>query len=472
MTRPVVVLWLVTMLGALLRLYHLEFKSLWLDEARLFWIATGDLKQVLQQNAAYNSAPPLFALLLRAVLGVDDSEPALRSIACIAGVAAVPAMYLLAREFASSRIACVAALLVAVAPGQVRYSQQVREYALAFLLAVGMLLAFCRFTRQPTMGSTFLLVSVVSVSFFTQYGLALLFLAINLVAFTMLFRMEQPRRAYTLWLVLLLFASLAVMGVYHLALKEQFSGGRAAYYLHGAYWDGSFRSLARMAILNTEHIFLFAFPTPLMVFACALGLLEATRDPSRKLAVWLLVAPMIVTFGLAMARMYPYVGTRHTMFLLPMIYVFAALGVGFLSRQRYTRIASAVLVILLVGYGLAQTARYQRDRRPENIRPVVAQLLAESSKKDRIYVHSGATDAFKYYVRGVSRPWIEGENKNEDPRRYAEQLDALLEDRSTLWLVFSHIRQGDLQQVLAYIASRRKLEAVHEGEGAWLYVVR
>jgi hypothetical protein len=471
--KPLVTVCCITALAALLRIFHLGAKSLWLDEALLYWFANGDLKHVLEQNAAYNSAPPLFALLLHGVISIDRSEEALRAISCIAGILAVPSIYLLARQFVSGQWASFAALLAAVAPAQVEYSQQVREYSLTFLLAVVMLLVFCRFLQQRSWSFALLLSLVVSVSLFTQYGLALLFFAINLVFLALLFRIDQPKRAVILWLWVLLVASISVAAVYHLSLKHHWvPGGRAAYYLPDAYWNGSLRSLFRMAILNTETIFNFAFPTPLLILACALGMVEVAKSDRQWTALWLLAAPLALTFAMGIVRAYPYSGTRQTIFLTPMMYVFAALGMAFLSRQRSSRAVIGILTVLLVGYGLKNTALYYLSAQPQNIRPIVGKLLSSVSQGDRIYVHSGAGPAFSYYFQEQARPVIWGENRREEPEKYLQQLDAVVGQRTKLWLVFSHIEQDEMQKILMYVSSRRRLELVQQEEGAWLYVAQ
>src|SRR5579862_6147360 len=90
----------IILLGACLRLYHLGFKSLWLDEAVLYWISRGDWASIIAQNASQNSAPLTFALLLHAVsCWWGESESALRLISCVAGIASIPALYFLGRQF-------------------------------------------------------------------------------------------------------------------------------------------------------------------------------------------------------------------------------------------------------------------------------------------------------------------------------------------------------------------------------------
>ena len=92
--KPVLVVVSISIFGAFLRLYHLGFKPLWLDEAVLYWIAhSNNLQNVIANNASSNSAPPLFAILINFILNLGDSETVLRSLSWLGGVASIIAIY-------------------------------------------------------------------------------------------------------------------------------------------------------------------------------------------------------------------------------------------------------------------------------------------------------------------------------------------------------------------------------------------
>lgn len=218
LTHPLLLLPLITAFGAMLRIHHLGFKSLWADEATLFHIANGDIRHVLIENAAGNSAPPLFALLLSGVMHLSTSEAGLRAIACAAGVVAIPVIYALSRQFMTQLPAYFAALLVAITREQIHYSQQVREYSLAFLLATTLLLAFCLFIRKASWRTTLLLTAVGTLALFTQYGLAVLIISLNLIFLIFAWRSapQQHHRALFIWGVIQAFFCVVTISVYFL----------------------------------------------------------------------------------------------------------------------------------------------------------------------------------------------------------------------------------------------------------------
>jgi len=121
------------------------------------------------------------------VVQLSETEFALRFIPWLAGVASIPVVYFLARQFTGKIPAYVSAGLVALAPTQVRYSQELREYSLAFLLAALMILFFTRYLRENKIKDLIPMTVLMVIAVFTQYGLALLIIALNIIFLIQLF---------------------------------------------------------------------------------------------------------------------------------------------------------------------------------------------------------------------------------------------------------------------------------------------
>jgi hypothetical protein len=213
------------LVGAGLRLSHLGDRSLSTDEANVFWMARGTIDEIILHNAAGNSAPPLYALALNPLAEAHASEAALRSLSCAAGIAALAALYLLAREYNGPTGALFAVFVAALAPSQVFYSQFLREYSLAVLCAALLLLAFTRFQRRPSWRNWVALTALGVLGIDLQYGLALLLLALNAV-----FVLELPaatdRWRRILWWTLAQTGALgAAWMVYQQTLRHQLRPG-------------------------------------------------------------------------------------------------------------------------------------------------------------------------------------------------------------------------------------------------------
>jgi uncharacterized membrane protein len=144
----------IVVLAALLRLATLGRQSLWFDEAftpvHVFRHSLGATLHAMSQT---ENTPPLWYVLdwgVSRVLG--DGAVALRLLSALAGIATVPVVWAIARRLAGSRAAIVAALLLAVNPLFVWYSQEARAYGLFVLTASLAMLCCLRALERPTVG--------------------------------------------------------------------------------------------------------------------------------------------------------------------------------------------------------------------------------------------------------------------------------------------------------------------------------
>ncbi len=128
-----------------LRVFRLDFQSLWYDEAFSVYLAHFNLGDITARTAA-DIQPPLYYYLLHFWIALTgDSEFAVRFLSLFFGVLTVPLIYALARrlfalpgetgEGSGGRVGVLAALFAMVAPLYVWYSQEARMYTLiTFLL--------------------------------------------------------------------------------------------------------------------------------------------------------------------------------------------------------------------------------------------------------------------------------------------------------------------------------------------------
>ncbi len=134
---------LLLLLAMALRFYKLDAQSFWNDEGNSARLSERPLAQIIEGTAS-DVHPPLYYVMLRGWRDlVGDSEFGLRSFSAFAGILTVAATIALARLFVGrSRLSTrgaaallAAALLAAINPTLVYYSQETRMYALLALLA-------------------------------------------------------------------------------------------------------------------------------------------------------------------------------------------------------------------------------------------------------------------------------------------------------------------------------------------------
>jgi len=138
---------LILLLAVALRLYRIDQQSLWNDEGTSVALAGRDLLAITR-GAANDIHPPLYYYVLHvwiALLG--SSELAVRSLSALLGTGVVWLTFALGLQFGPRRgkaptppwLGLTAALIAAVSPFQVYYSQETRMYMLStFLGALSM----------------------------------------------------------------------------------------------------------------------------------------------------------------------------------------------------------------------------------------------------------------------------------------------------------------------------------------------
>jgi len=140
----------VVSLGASLRLHRIGAQPLWVDEATSLRFARGALSQLWSWSTLVDPGnPPLYYSLLHGWLVFGDSEASLRLLSALFGVLTIPLVYALGRTIRDHRLGIVSALLFAISPFQVWYSQEARGYSLLTFGATAAMLGVAYLLRHP-----------------------------------------------------------------------------------------------------------------------------------------------------------------------------------------------------------------------------------------------------------------------------------------------------------------------------------
>jgi hypothetical protein len=214
-----VLIWIV-LLALVLRLARLGFQPLWWDEGWSLYFATSDPGAMLQLTAV-DIHPPLYYLLLHLWTKLFGPSPiSVRLLSVLIGAAAVPLIYLVGRRLFGQQIptdpdrsrpigpagreganvGLLAALLLAISPFHIYYSQEVRMYGLVTLLGLATLYFASVRGTISVRGNRWAWVGYVvaaTAALYTQYYAAFLILALNLVVLLLWFRARRSVKAPT-----------------------------------------------------------------------------------------------------------------------------------------------------------------------------------------------------------------------------------------------------------------------------------
>jgi mannosyltransferase len=126
----------VFVLALAVRLFHITYNSLWLDEGFSVWLASKDPSSIVVTAVSSEDEPLYYIALHHWIRLVGRSELALRLFSAICGVLTVGAAYALGRVLAGSRVGLLMAFLQAISPLDVWYAQEVGRFALGGLFGL------------------------------------------------------------------------------------------------------------------------------------------------------------------------------------------------------------------------------------------------------------------------------------------------------------------------------------------------
>jgi hypothetical protein len=442
----------VIALGAALRLRaYFADRSLWLDEAMLALnVVERSTARLFAPLENHQYAPPAFLILEKlSVLALGPSERALRLVSLLAGLAALPLAFALARRRLSPGGAIFALAALALSPTLIYYAAEAKQYGFDVFVAVALLLALDdlgarELDLRAGAGAALIGVGALACSHPALFVLAAIGTAAALRALA-----RGGLRA---------LAPLALVGASWVA---GFATLYALFFRRGAdddflvrYWAERFapfppRSAADLGwyVETADRLArsLSGGAPPFLVVGLALtGAISLARaQGARAIALFL---PLGCAFAASAAGRYP-LEPRLLLFAAPILAIALAAGLATIAEARGWRLAAAcALGAALLATPLTTTA--ERALAPpgrEEVRDALRYVAAHRRPGDALYLHALAAPAFRFYRARLGLADLEpvtSLHSREDWSRFEVRL-AALRGRPRVWIVFSAIRGDD-----------------------------
>jgi mannosyltransferase len=475
------------LLGAFLRFYRLGSQSIWGDEALTLQSYTvgSSLAQLLSSIWHKAFHPPLYFVIAHYWYQLGQSEIMLRFPSAVFGVAAIPMMYLITRRFFRVGAPGISALVVALSPFHVWYSQEARMYSPEVLLAMGSTLFFLRAwkTRRPADYALYGLLTLMGL--YTHIGTLLLVAAQGVFVVGAAFR---DRGRLIVWigvmaLVLLLYAPWManfVLANKHVGGGDTIGFGRSASPLHLAYGLYTFGvgyslgpSVSELHYLTPRVAVLRNLPViglcgVIFGTLAALGLVYAYR--AHRFGFWFVLSGFAVPLSLiALASLMPGVSMnpRYLMVAIIPYWMILALGIEACSRIR------GGIVIPLAACGLVAAALSNHYLQPayakQDMRSAVALINDKAEAGDVAIISSVEIGGpFIYYFKRGDVPYIgyPPGHGQVDPRRLPADMARILDGKTRAWLVLGRTWSSDPHGlILDYLRARHKIAAMRAYHG-------
>jgi uncharacterized membrane protein len=313
---------LIILLGVFLRFYHLDRKIYWYDEAfttlrvsgytrseyidREFQgkaIVVRDLQQYQQvvpeknlsdvvSGLAEDVHPPLYFILTRWWMQIfGNSITAIRSLAVLFGVLAIPGLYWLCRElFADASVTRLSVAIFTISPFHILYAQEARMYSLLTVAIVFSSAALLKALRQNNFSNWAIYLMSLIIGFYSHlYFVFLVFSQIIYVALCQGFKLTKTTKNYLITFLLggILFLPWIVVILLNLAQVDKITAG--------AQNPVAMTVLLKSWIANLGQVFIDIgwgnYSAPLVLILVAYSLYALIRYAPRK--AWLFLVVLI-----------------------------------------------------------------------------------------------------------------------------------------------------------------------------------
>ncbi len=426
-----------------LRLYRLDYQSLWRDEMDAILFARGEVSALIPLFTTPGHNGPLYYTLLHLWIRVaGDSEFSVRFLSLVCVVLAVPVVYLLGRRWLGKTGALVAALLCATSPYLVWYGQEGKMYALLFLMSALSTHVYVLALRRNRAFLWASYVLIVAASMYVHL-LAVLVLPFHFVLFLVSWPRYRP--AWKGWLATFLILTLPYLPLarWEIALlMRPFTTGHQFYQLHeiltillfafglNAAPHQNLLAIALFVFLLLAGLLLYVRGRAPVATAPVKGLLRHHQE-SIILGLYALV-PVVALFLISLGM--PIFTDRYLITVVPAFLLLLAAGVVAVG-ERSTALGAACLGLVLVAnvyiVALQGNTKIKSDFRS------VAQYVQADGRGDLVlFLIPHGRPVFDYYY-DVQFAWADAPytNRGLGPRGVARALEEATAGIAEVWLV-------------------------------------
>lgn len=396
---------LIVLLAFILRVTNLN-QSLWLDEAiNVIYARDNNFLWFISKYPLGDFHPPLYFAILWIWSHIfGSSEISVRLPSVIFGVLTVVVTFLIAKEY-SKKIALIAALLLAIAPLHIYYSQEARPYALAAFTVSLSFYFFLKVVKNFKNNIYFYILSSVLV-LYSDYVASLALLAQML--YLLLYRRDNLGfflKAY--------FIIIAFLSPWFLIFFDQLKNGIVTSKNISGWGDVVGGIEIKEALLlwvkgligriSIDNKVIYALVTGIISINY-LFLIYKLKDKLKNfeaIFLWLTMPPLL---GLLISFFIPIFSYFRFVFVLPAFYLLISLSIINLSKNPQKIFLSLVILIQVIfSFMYLLNPKFQR----ENWKTAVAYTESlkrendqnSSSKKIIIFEYNEIPAPYRYYQK-------------------------------------------------------------------------
>ena len=465
-------------IGTFARLFRLGSQSIWGDESlTLLKYTTGNSFAEVWGHIWHAAVhPPLYFMIAHYWYLLGKSEFMLRFPSALFGIICIPVMYALTNRLFGRATASISALVVALSPIAIWYSQEARMYNLQILLGLLATLYFVKLWRERRAVDGVLYVLFLVAGLFTH--MATLSLVAGHGLFAVLASIKTPKRlavwvgiyllviaAFSPWLMNMVHTRQHSTGGVHLGYERPTSItdiGYGFYTFCVGYSVGpSVAELHERVGLAALKPYMLLIVLIVLVFGCLaiLGLVRSRKyNPG---AFLLLLTLLLVPAALAgLASLLPRIPLNPRYMLVSVIPFWILLALGIQSAlQRPAFRVLPVAVLLLTGLAVSNYY-FQPKYWKQDVRSAVAVVDHNARPGDVIIISSielGGPFIYYHDKNGVPYFGYPSRTGRIDSRKMSGDIAYMIYGKKRVWLILGRTWSSDPEDLLKHYFHARAL---------------
>ncbi len=447
---------LIFCVGVFLRLYNLGKQSLWLDEA--YSVKMSKNLITLWSEQVTDSSPPLYYSILHYWMNLfGENQFSLRLLSCIFGILLIPLIFITGTIVFNAEVGIYAALLTAISPNHIYYSQEVRMYSLLSLLSLASFFFFYLSIKEKKNIYWVIYTFTTSICLYTHnYGIFLLFAEI----FYYFFCIRQGRRGT---LKKFMFSQICILFLYLprlVILSRQINLNMDPWIKTPGLKDlGStllhFCLLSWRLPLTVPISAVLKIIIPVFILIFLMGIIKSKKESSFLLAYFFI--PLAIAFAVSFKKSL-YVPGRYDLLVFSAFCLIIAFGL-FNFRNKLIRLSLLIIIIISTSISLYQ---YYSTYKKSNDMLVSNYVQTHFNKGDIIVATELSIIPLRYYWSKsfppnafqfpdgpggfIEREFLESDEKYiyREIAKLMNKIYPLFHGKNRLWLLYSRYTFSDI----------------------------
>lgn len=377
---------IILFIASLLRFYHIDYQSVWLDEICSINEANPNIKWSDLEGTILVSDPhpQLYFIFLKVMfLLFGYTTFVARVFSAIVGVLGVFSIYLLGREMANKKVGILAAFLLAINYFHIYYSQEVRMYGLLLLFTVLSYYGLVLFLKKTTYKNALWYGIFTGLMIFTQF-FGLFVLASQLfILLIFLLRLDKKEKLQFLFKS---FVSGAAMIIIFLPAINIFIATTKKKY--AVFEPTTIHTITQIFKDFADKSDVLLWMGLAMIAAYFFFIIQSKRyrDKNESLIIIVLLFWIFITLLIPIIRSYlvtPMIVSRYFITILPAVILLVAMGIESIDNKIFRGLFLLIFTACTFYVSISINDYYNRISKTQ-FREISEYIIKENEQKDPV----------------------------------------------------------------------------------------